>query len=253
MPLLDVAHEGVVGPGVPESRHHVVELARAAVALAVLHVLVEPEVERRVRVGGGDDVPAGTAAAEMVERGEAARDVIGSVERGRAGGDQADALGDLRQRREQRERLERGHRVAALERLDRHVEHRHVVGHEEGVELAVLKLLREALEVGEVEIGVREGARIAPGAGMQARRPHEGAELELTRCWHDGSSARSAPGLDSKRRQRPEAGCDGRRQPVPTAQPDLSAGGNLCRSVKKSGQGSCLSTSRRWRRLSILK
>ena len=133
---LDVAHEGVVGEAVPQAGHHVVELARAPVALVVLHVLVEAEVQRGVRVGGGDDVPAGAAAADVVERGEAAGDVVGRVEGGRAGGDQADVLGRLRQRRQQGERLERGHRVAALQRIDRHVEHGQVVGHEEGVELA---------------------------------------------------------------------------------------------------------------------
>ena len=37
--VLDVADEGVIRPAVPQSRHHVVELARAAIALAVLHVI----------------------------------------------------------------------------------------------------------------------------------------------------------------------------------------------------------------------
>jgi len=37
--------------------------------------------------------------------------------------------------------------------------HRHVVGHEEGVELRRLEPLREALEMGEVEIRIRIGAR----------------------------------------------------------------------------------------------
>ncbi len=174
--LVDVADEGVIRPGVPKPRHHVVELARAGVALAVLHMLLQPEIERRVRIGGGHDVPAGAAAAEMIERGEPPGDVIGRIEGGRAGGDQADMLGHLRQGRQQRERLERGHGVAALEGVERHVEHGHVVGHEEGVELAALELLREAFEVREVEIGVRKGAGIAPGAGMDARRPHEGAQ-----------------------------------------------------------------------------
>ena len=96
---LDVADEGIVGPAIPQAGHHVVELARARVALVVLHVLVHAEIERRVGVGGGDDVPAGAAAGDVVERGEAARDVIGRVEGGRAGGDEADMLGALRQRR----------------------------------------------------------------------------------------------------------------------------------------------------------
>ena len=92
----DVAHEGVVGEGIPQARDHVVEFARPLVALGVLHVVIKPEIQRRVRIGGGDDVPAGAAAADMVERGEAAGDVIGLVEGGRAGGDQADMFGDGR-------------------------------------------------------------------------------------------------------------------------------------------------------------
>ncbi len=95
--VLDVADPGIVGPAVPQSGHDVVELPRAAIALAVLHMLVEAEIERGVRIGRGDDVPAGAAAGDPIERGEAPRDVIGRVERGRAGGDEPDALGRLRQ------------------------------------------------------------------------------------------------------------------------------------------------------------
>ena len=36
----------------------------------------------------------------------------------------------------------------------------------------------------EVEIGVGNGAGIAPGAGVDRRRPHEGAELHLTGLRH---------------------------------------------------------------------
>ena len=97
MPALDVADEGVVGKAVPQAGHDIVEFARAAIALVVLDMLVEPEIQRRVGVGGRHDVPAGAAAADMVERGEAAGDVIGRVEGGRGGGDQPDRLGDARQ------------------------------------------------------------------------------------------------------------------------------------------------------------
>ena len=152
---VDVTDEGVVGETVPQPGDHVVELARPVVALVMLHLLVEAEIQRRVGVRGGDDVPAGAAAAEMVERGEAPGDVIGRVESGRGGGDEADMLGRARERREERERLEGGHRVAALQGLDRHVEHRQMVGHEEGVELARLQLLRQALQQREVEVRVR--------------------------------------------------------------------------------------------------
>ena len=42
--VVDVADEGVVRPAVPQAGHHVVELARAAIALAVLHMLVSPKL-----------------------------------------------------------------------------------------------------------------------------------------------------------------------------------------------------------------
>jgi hypothetical protein len=57
-----------------------------------------------------------------------------------------------------------------------------MIGHEEGVELSGLEFLDQALDMGEIEIGIRPGARIAPCAGMNADRPHERAELELTLC-----------------------------------------------------------------------
>ena len=116
MPALDVADEGVVGETVPEPGDDVVELARADVAGVVIHLLVVAEIQRGIRVGGGDDVPAGTAAADVIERGEAAGDVVGRVEGRRGGRDEADALRHGGQRGEQRERLERGDRVAALQR-----------------------------------------------------------------------------------------------------------------------------------------
>ena len=89
----------------------------------------------------------GAAAADMVQRGEAAGDVIGLVERGGGGRDQADPLGHHRQRRQQGQRLERGGGRAALQRRHRHVQHGQVVGHEERVELAPLQRLDEAGQV----------------------------------------------------------------------------------------------------------
>ena len=47
---LDVADEGVLGETVPQAGHHVVELARAAIALVMLEMIVEAEIERRIRI-----------------------------------------------------------------------------------------------------------------------------------------------------------------------------------------------------------
>ena len=45
---------------------------------------------------------------------------------------------------------------------------------------ARLELLDRLLDVREVEIHVGPGAGIAPRAGVDAGRPHEGVELDLT-------------------------------------------------------------------------
>ena len=74
--------------------------------------------------------------------------------------------------------------MAALERIERHIEHGHVVRHEKGIELAALQRLCEPLEVREIEIGIRESAGIPPCAGMNAGRPHEGGEPELAWSRH---------------------------------------------------------------------
>ena len=181
-PLFDVAHEGVVGKGIPQTRDHIVEFARAAVALGVLHVIVESEIQRRVRIGGGDDIPSGAPTADVIQRGKAAGDMIGLVEGGRACRDQADMFGGAGQRRQQRERLERGDGVAALERIDRHVEHGQMVGHEKRVEFSGLEFLDQPLDMREIEIGIRPCPGIAPRAGMNTDRPHERAEPQLTFC-----------------------------------------------------------------------
>ena len=78
--------------------------------------------------------------------------------------------------------------------FDRHVEHGQVVGHEERVEPAALQRLDEALDVREVEVGVRVRAGIAPGSGVDGGRPHEGAEMELTFGGH-GVSVRIFLGI----------------------------------------------------------
>jgi uncharacterized NAD(P)/FAD-binding protein YdhS len=97
--------------------------------------------------------------------------------------------------------LERGHRVAALERLDRHVQHGEVVGHEEGVELGLLQFLNVALELRKVEVRVGRRARIAPSARMDAHRAHEGPELQLFHRAHQpshGARAETQTGPRSK-------------------------------------------------------
>jgi hypothetical protein len=65
----------------------------------MLHVIFEPKIQRRVRIRSGDDIPAGSAAADVIERGKAARHVIGLVESGRACRDQPNVFGRAGERR----------------------------------------------------------------------------------------------------------------------------------------------------------
>src|SRR5665213_2817102 len=57
-----------------------------------------------------------------------------------------------------------------------------MVRHEEGVELAGLEFPDQLLDMRKIEIGVGPRAGIAPRAGVNADRPHERAEPQLTFC-----------------------------------------------------------------------
>src|SRR5262249_48202354 len=94
--VIDVADESILGPTVPQSGHDIVEFARAAITLAMLHVLVQPEIKPRIGVGCRHDIPTGASVAQMIERSKPPRDVIGRMECGGAGGNEADPFGDLR-------------------------------------------------------------------------------------------------------------------------------------------------------------
>jgi hypothetical protein len=54
-----------------------------------------------------------------------------------------------------------------------------MVGHEERVEQSSLERLSETLEVLEVEVRIRIGARIAPPPGVDSHRAHEGPKAQL--------------------------------------------------------------------------
>ena len=101
--IFDVSDERVVGPAVPQAGYHVIELPGLAVSFGMFDMLFEAEIEGRLGIGCGDEIPAGTAIADMVQRGELSGDMIGIVECGRCGGDQTQMLRDHGQRGEKGE------------------------------------------------------------------------------------------------------------------------------------------------------
>jgi len=62
----------------------------------MINVLGHAEVQRRVGIGGRDQVPARRATAQMVKRGESLRDEIELLEGGQGGRDQTQALGHVK-------------------------------------------------------------------------------------------------------------------------------------------------------------
>ena len=84
------------------SRRGADELGGPVVALAVVEEAAAPEVLAGEGVGRGDRVPGGPAAAQVVEGGELAGQLVGLVERGVERGGEADVVGDRGQRRRAR-------------------------------------------------------------------------------------------------------------------------------------------------------
>jgi len=187
--VLLVADDGAVLPGIPQAEHDLGELAGAGVAVGMRHMRVVAEIER---LGGGkrsDEIPAGAALADLVERGEEARDGERLVIGRRHGGDEADALRHRGERAEQGQRLEPGGRALANPGF-------HVVGAEGGVgvrreqevELAALGGAGDLDVMREIELGMGVGVGIAPGGDVMADALEEQAELHHRGCIaHDGT------------------------------------------------------------------
>jgi hypothetical protein len=70
----------IVCPAIPKTGDDSLELARPPVAFIMLDMLGQPEIGRRIGIGGGDDIPSGAAIADVVERGEPAGEMVGFVE-----------------------------------------------------------------------------------------------------------------------------------------------------------------------------
>ena len=86
--------------------------------------------------------------------------------------------------------------MAAPEGFERHVQHGHMVGHEEGVKLAFLEFAGELAQLGEIEVHVGPGPGISPGARVDRRRAHECAEMQVLFAGHGRlPRAQTATGL----------------------------------------------------------
>src|SRR5271154_4529468 len=96
----------IVRPTVPKTSNNSMEFPRPPVAFVVPDMAGQPEIERRVGVGGRDDIPSRAAIADVVERCETASDMVRRVKRRRCRRDQTDPFRYHRESRKQRHGLE---------------------------------------------------------------------------------------------------------------------------------------------------
>ncbi len=169
-----VGDDRVVVPAIPQPLDDIDEFVGPLVAQLVLHVRVAAEVERRLRLRTGDHVPGGAAAADMVDRGEDAGDVVGLAEAGRDRRAEADLCRRSAQHRDQRGRLEAAQERGMVARI-----HDQPVRHEHQVELAAFGGARNLLDHRQLVVAGR-GALVAPAGGVVAGAQHKHAEMHLT-------------------------------------------------------------------------
>ncbi len=178
----DVGGEGVVLVGVPQAAGDLDELQGAAVAGGVVEVFVEPEVLRGAGVEAGHDVPAGPAAADVVERGEAAGEVEGRVVGRTGGAHQADVPGvggHGGEEGEGFEAVEVVRRVGGVDEL--------AVDDEQGVEQGVFGGLGEADVVVDVDAGVLRDPGVLPQTVLAGAADAVGVEGEVEGAGHGWS------------------------------------------------------------------
>ncbi len=138
-------------------------------------MLLQPEVLGCARIAGGDDVPAGPAAAEVVEGREQAGDVVGLRIGGGGRADEADPVRRRRDRRKPGERLQP--KAAGVADV---VGQRRAVGEEDSVELRGLRPPRELLVVADVEDPFGRGVLVPPTGHVMAGGIDEQVQVDLS-------------------------------------------------------------------------
>jgi hypothetical protein len=142
-------------------------------------VFVEPEVAGRTGVEAGDDVPAGPAAADVVEGGEPARQVERRVVGRTRRADQADVPGvggDRGQQGQRFEPVEVVRRVGGVDEL--------AVDDEQRVEQGVFGRLGQPDVVVDVDARVLRHARVLPQTVLAGTADAVGVQGEMDRAGH---------------------------------------------------------------------
>src|SRR5581483_9240286 len=186
-----VANEGIVLPGVPEPANDVGEFFRSSVAVGRSYMHVAAKILGLERLHGGDEIPAGPAAADRVESRKPARDMIRLVVRGGRRTDQPDMGGHRRQRREQRDGLEARDKRRHAKIVRVVLTGADDVCRKQHVEQTALRNPSNLNHVREIDVRGLGNFGMAPGGNMVPMRLDKGAQphfalLLILRTFHDG-------------------------------------------------------------------
>ncbi len=144
------------------------------------------EVHGILGVGCRDEIPAGAALADVIERGEFAGEGVGLLVGRRRGRDETDMLGLHRNRRQHRDRLEHRRpvgRAAGGEELRLvQLPNADAVGEEDQIEFAALGDLRAHDAVLEVHHRGRPRVGMTPSTEMSPK----GSCIHSNDHFHDG-------------------------------------------------------------------
>jgi hypothetical protein len=139
----------------------------------------QAEILRRLRRACRDDVPAGAAAADVIQRSEQARQIVRLGVGRRSRCDQADPRGGRGNCREQSDRLE-----PETRRVTDVVGEYWAIGEEDRIELVRFGALRQLLIVGDVEDTFGCRCLVAPGSLVMTVRIDEEVEGKLPSFAH---------------------------------------------------------------------
>ena len=176
-----VDHQRVVFIGVPQIEHQIDELLGPFIAVGVRRMTGDREILRNVG-RRRNDVPSGSALADVIERGELPRQQIRVLVGGRGRRHEPDPLGHLRQCRPQRHRLEMRRMTdpAAHVGVTVAVPAGRAVGYEHHVEQPALGRLRQPAIVVDVVTRIGLGERMPPRRDVVSGRHDEGAQMQFS-------------------------------------------------------------------------
>lgn len=180
-PAVLVGDDVVDVPRIPQGPNRIQCLLGPHIPVGRIEEAAAPEVLSGEGVEGGDHVPGGASAGEVIEGGELAGQFVGLVERGVDGAREAEVLGDRGDSGQHAESVGTADDVL-VEDLARALTQDETLGEEEEVELAAFGRARGVFERAEIDLAARLG--MPPGC-VVVHAAEVGAEDDLlTGCTH---------------------------------------------------------------------